>query len=207
MPQVLKEQVRARICAAALVVFAERGFTGASMNQIASQAEVATGNLYRYFPSKEELFAAVIRPEVARGLEVRLAQSVRALAHLAQGGEAAHAGEAGEALLRFWIEHRLAVVILLDRSAGTPYAAYGERFVARLLRLTLAQLRAARPGRRVPASVRLVLTHVFENTRRTIAAILAASDDERVIREGIAAFRAYQIPGLQGLARWLATAA
>ena len=49
----------------------------------------------------------------------------------------------------------------------------------------------------------LVLTQIFDNTRRMIAAILESSQDEREIRRAVAAFRAYQVAGLAAFARWL----
>lgn len=95
------------------------------------------------------------------------------------------------------------MVILLDRAADTAYAHYGARFVDLLVSGTLAQLRAAHPGIRVPATARFVLERIFEGTRRTLAAILAAHADERPLREAIEAFWSYQIPGLAGFARWV----
>ncbi|MEN6427575.1 MAG: TetR/AcrR family transcriptional regulator [Phycisphaerales bacterium] len=41
---------------AALRLFAEKGFHSVSMQEIAAAAEFATGTLYNFFPSKEELF-------------------------------------------------------------------------------------------------------------------------------------------------------
>lgn len=202
MPQVLKDDMRARILDAALGVFASSGYAGATMSMIAAQAEVSTANLYRYYKSKSDLFDAVIPPALAREFDRLLARTVRALGHLAEGEDARRetrrAGDEGEELLRFWIDHRLAVVILLDRAEGTDYAAYGERFVERLLRMTLAQIRIAHPRARVSAAARHVLAQIFENTRRAIASILESSEDEQVIREGIAAFRSYQMAGLRG---------
>jgi AcrR family transcriptional regulator len=49
------------IAAAALACFAERGFAAASLDEIAARAGVTKGTLYLYFPSKEELFKAVVR--------------------------------------------------------------------------------------------------------------------------------------------------
>lgn len=45
-------------------VFAERGFHGASMEEIAKAAEYATGALYRYFESKEVLYTAVLEKKI-----------------------------------------------------------------------------------------------------------------------------------------------
>ena len=49
----------ARILLAARDVFAEHGYE-ASMEQIAARAEVGIGTLYRRFPNKADLYAAVV---------------------------------------------------------------------------------------------------------------------------------------------------
>lgn len=65
---------RARVLAAALRTFAEVGYDAASMNQIAAAAGVTKPVLYDHFPSKQELFVAVlegVRNELlARGAAV-----------------------------------------------------------------------------------------------------------------------------------------
>jgi len=65
MPQVLKPELRARILSAGLEVFAAQGYLGATMTAIAEQAGLGAASLYRYFPSKAELFEAAITPELA----------------------------------------------------------------------------------------------------------------------------------------------
>jgi AcrR family transcriptional regulator len=53
------------ICAAALEVFAEKGFAAAKLDEIARRAGVSKGTLYLYFKDKEDLFRAVVRDTVA----------------------------------------------------------------------------------------------------------------------------------------------
>jgi AcrR family transcriptional regulator len=53
------------ICAAALEVFAEKGFAAARLEEIARRAGVSKGTLYLYFKDKEDLFRAVVRDTVA----------------------------------------------------------------------------------------------------------------------------------------------
>jgi AcrR family transcriptional regulator len=53
------------ICAAALDVFAEKGFAAAKLDEIARRAGVSKGTLYLYFRDKEDLFRAVVRDTVA----------------------------------------------------------------------------------------------------------------------------------------------
>ena len=53
------------ICAAALEVFAEKGFAAAKLDEIAKRAGISKGTLYLYFQDKADLFRAVIRDTVA----------------------------------------------------------------------------------------------------------------------------------------------
>lgn len=204
MPQVLKAEVRERIVHAALAAFAKGGFTATPMSDIARGAGMAVANLYRYYPSKEELFEAAVPAALVARFDALLEQSVRAHGQLVGAASAADEA-AGRELLDFWIEHRLMVVILLNRSVGSIHEGFARRFVARLVALTLGELRAQNPAVVVPSEARLVLEQIFENTRRMIGAILEASEEERAIRRAVAAFRAYQVAGLAAFARWLAT--
>lgn len=51
---------RDRIIEAAASVFVRRGFHGATMDEIAREADYSTPSLYNYFKNKEEIFAAVV---------------------------------------------------------------------------------------------------------------------------------------------------
>lgn len=50
---------------AALELFAEKGFAATRSEEVAARAGVSKGTLYLYFPSKEELFKAVVRNNLA----------------------------------------------------------------------------------------------------------------------------------------------
>jgi AcrR family transcriptional regulator len=55
---------RQSILAAAAAVFIRKGFSGAGMADIADEAEVATGSLYKFFPSKEDLYFTLIDEKI-----------------------------------------------------------------------------------------------------------------------------------------------
>jgi AcrR family transcriptional regulator len=57
---------------AALALFVEKGFAATRSEEVAARAGVAKGTLYRYYPSKEELFKAMVREH----LTVHIAESV-----------------------------------------------------------------------------------------------------------------------------------
>src|SRR3954468_6853064 len=95
-----KAATRERIVAAALDQLAEGGYASASVQAVAARAGVATGSVYRYFPSKSELFAEVFRRASAgemqhfaestgdpdRPAEERIAAAVEAFARRALAG-------------------------------------------------------------------------------------------------------------------------
>ncbi|HZP58445.1 MAG TPA: helix-turn-helix domain-containing protein [Dehalococcoidia bacterium] len=56
-----KKMRREEILAAARRVFAERGFRGTTIADIAEEAGIALGTIYLYFPSKEAVFGALSR--------------------------------------------------------------------------------------------------------------------------------------------------
>ena len=60
---------RRQIMEGARAVFLSAGFDGASMNDVARAAGVSKGTLYAYFSSKDELFEAIIRAEMAHTAE------------------------------------------------------------------------------------------------------------------------------------------
>src|SRR4051812_13519410 len=53
------DDVRTHLLDAALRAFATHGYEGASIRDIATEAKVATGLLYHYFPSKQAVLQAL----------------------------------------------------------------------------------------------------------------------------------------------------
>ncbi len=64
-----KEDRPGDICRAALQVFAEKGFAGAKIDEIAKCAGLSKGAVYLYFPTKDDIFRAVVRETVAPNIE------------------------------------------------------------------------------------------------------------------------------------------
>jgi AcrR family transcriptional regulator len=81
-PQPTRRDRREDILQASLHLFAEKGFHGTSMRDIAREAEITEGLIYHYFESKRDLFRAIIDeysflpllrtlPELAEQLDLR----------------------------------------------------------------------------------------------------------------------------------------
>ncbi len=64
-----KDARPAEIVAAALEIFAEKGFAAARLDDIAARAGVSKGALYLYFETKQHLFEAVVRDAVLPNIE------------------------------------------------------------------------------------------------------------------------------------------
>jgi AcrR family transcriptional regulator len=56
-----RAETRERIVTAALELIAEGGYVNAPIAAVANRADVAVGTVYRYFPSKSDLFTEVFR--------------------------------------------------------------------------------------------------------------------------------------------------
>ena len=128
-----KEARPSEIVAAALSLFAERGFAATKLEEVAARAGISKGTVYLYFDTKEVLFEAVVRQELLPVL-ARLEALVDA-----------HEGTAAE-LLRLVATRFEAVMeselggipkLVLAESGNFPAIAkfYDEEVVARGVRL------------------------------------------------------------------------
>ena len=74
-----KAQVHENILKAGKSLVSEEGFRGLSINAVASRANIATGTVYRYFPSKSALCVAIFERATEREI-----QQVMAAAEIGQ---------------------------------------------------------------------------------------------------------------------------
>ena len=63
-PDQKPDQKTAEILASLRTTFAEKGFDGASMQDLARAAGISAGNFYRYFPSKAAIIQALISADM-----------------------------------------------------------------------------------------------------------------------------------------------
>ncbi len=122
---------RARLIAAAIEAFRTRSFAEVSVSDITSAAQMAKGNFYRYFPSKEALISACIETlvdDTASRLEVALDST---------GGVEPLRGDAGRTALV--LGYVLADVLPLLLELGAR-AAKGHEPSAELARRSLRTL-------------------------------------------------------------------
>jgi AcrR family transcriptional regulator len=202
MAQYRKEEVEQAIRAAALEVFAAKGYLPATMAEIAEAAGVSTGNLYRYFAGKEALFHAVIDPafvaELKRLLRARV-RKARGVAEPLRAQRASEYGLAAEAVVSFCIAHRSKVVVVLGRAEGSRYEELAAELVRELCANAIAHARAARKGFTPSRTLRFNLEYAYTRLVGSTVAILAAFADETELREALVGYGRYHVAGLGAL--------
>ena len=112
MPKVLSDAdvsaFRARICAAAERLFAERGPDAVNMRQLATELGVSAMTPYRYFKDKDDILAAVR----AQGFD-RFAAALET-AFAAHNDPVAQAGAVSSAYIAFALENPAAYRLMFD---------------------------------------------------------------------------------------------
>lgn len=122
-----KTEVHGKIIAAAVKEFMEYGFENASMRRIASEVGLTVGALYRHFPNKEEMFAALVEPTINE-----LMKKYREFCE--QGYEVMKCGDVQQLwnesesetkwLMCFVYDHFEAFKLLICRSQGTRFESF-----------------------------------------------------------------------------------
>ncbi|HVH48176.1 MAG TPA: helix-turn-helix domain-containing protein [Labilithrix sp.] len=141
-PSLTARVVENGILAAAMKVFAKRGFGATRVEDLLEEAGVARRTFYRYFTSKEDVLAAVY--ELATS---ELLQAVDEASSVADPLGGARAGI--ELYFDFHLENAGLLRVLVEESvrSDSPLAAHRRRFRARMLKVFVraAATRGATP--------------------------------------------------------------
>jgi AcrR family transcriptional regulator len=108
-------RTRSQILAAAAEVFARDGYVHTGMNDIADRAGLSMGGLYRYFGSKEELFAILAQEHLEQFL-LTLGEAWDELATRPESGVIA----INRAMVGFWVRRAGLSRVLEEAAAVAP---------------------------------------------------------------------------------------
>lgn len=131
-----------KIIAAAREEFMAYGFTDASVRRIAAAAGMSPAGLYRHFPGKEEMFAALVEPAY-RGLTAMYRQQETTERMALEDGTLKDKWEqGGEARLAmsYIYDHLDAFRLLICRSAGTRYESFLHDLAVEEEKTTMAMM-------------------------------------------------------------------
>lgn len=199
--QVLKEDVREKILQAAIRVFRDAGYLQATISQIAGEAGVSTGNVYRYFPNKEALFDSVLPLEFARSVKSRLEEVLSSATRLpdlfAPRLETQHYRKSAQQLLWSTAIERDRLVILLEQSQGTRFEDQREE-ILRLLEIhAIRYAESVKKDFKLSALRKSILRLIYSSFLDNVCKILRESKTEADVFSQLEAYRLYHLTGLK----------
>jgi len=122
--QILKEDIKNRIIAAALEEFKEQGYLGASIRNIASNAGIALGTIYKYFKNKEDLFNSLVEPvykDVLLTLKDSIDSSINPICTVI---------DIKDVILDIFKVKNKELLILFDKSKGSKFENFKEEMIS-----------------------------------------------------------------------------
>jgi AcrR family transcriptional regulator len=121
--QILKDDIRNSIVQSALIEFKKEGYLQASMRQIAQAAGMSSGNIYRYFKNKEELFDAIVQPVYEQYTVYMLGIRKKIdLSYAREGPDTQrYFSKIEVTLVELFKAYSTELMILLNRSHGSKY--------------------------------------------------------------------------------------
>ncbi len=194
----LPEERPRQIIDAAFQIFSDLGLEGARLDEIARLAGVSKGTIYLYFPSKEELFRAVIEAKVISVIEAAEQDVER------RSGDTVSADEELRVYMsRQWDHLRAPTYLAMYRLVHAELhhfpdlmRFYGNEVVERSLRLTATiislgvarqEFVAADPLVTARLVSSMLLTHALWYARRTLFDS-SMSDDADAVRDAVIEF-------------------
>lgn len=130
MPQILKDGIKNVIDKAALSQFYKKGYQRATIANIAREAGISTGNIYRYYRSKDELFYSVIPQSFINEILSLIRTKLSALNEMSI--EEARYSSAmrivDDQAVEFIIKYRMQIIVAFDQSKGTRYEKLKDKF-------------------------------------------------------------------------------
>ena len=177
-----KRETRERLLDAALKVFLERGFDGATTAEMATAADVGAGTFYLHFKDKRDVYETIARRAARQMIQRWLAKLRRGLGY----GDYVALGL--ETAAQFWEEDRDRARLLLEGGpafSGEAHVAFLDELAAILQHEIPARGSRTRPSAAVMATVTMGLAIeigrmiVGDDTRQTRATIQGAIEVAR----------------------------
>lgn len=169
------EATRAALTAEATALFAERGFAGTSLEDVAAAAQVTRGAVYHHFAGKQALFEAVVEEQEQLTIE-RVAAAMVGHDDVWEASMAAI-----DAFMDACVDPVYSTIVWREGMAALGWDGLkvcAERYSLSLIETSAEALIAAGyfDGRALDTSVRMIF-HMFGAAAMTLA---AATDKQRV---------------------------
>lgn len=181
---------RERILAAAKAEFLAKRYSEVSLRKICRDADITTGGFYRYFKDKEEVFAALVEPVVAKVDRLLLMRDVEESA--SEYHRVLSTGFLGDRFARYMRsihEDEDILFLFLQNSTGTRYEHYDYKLAdiyAQQMYHIFAVLHASGEGRAIDKEEILFFSRCFVDILvRLINTYNIPEQAEKMIRSAV----------------------
>lgn len=136
----IDKNTKKRIEESAIKEFMEKGFAKASLRQIVKNAGLTTGAFYKYYPTKDALFASLVEPYANKlysiyDITIEDFQSLPASQQQKNMIEASSGGITE--MLEYIYKHYDNFKLLLCKADGTPFTSFIHNLVEREVKSTV----------------------------------------------------------------------
>lgn len=148
------EGVYEQILSCAMTEFLEKGYTDASLRDIAAKAGTTTGSIYTRFGDKEGLFDAIVGTHY-RYLTEKFKNALAEFYKLPEEKKPEHMGEISQncmkEMLQYGLAHQKEFYLILCKSEGTRFSGMRDEFIEAEIKSTDDYLETlAKLGRPAP---------------------------------------------------------
>ncbi len=194
--QYKKDEIKEKIDAAALAVFAEKGYKGAKISDIGERAGISVGNIYRYYSSKDDIFYANVDENFIEEAKSLLKEKIAAM----EGRDSQQDGFqlANEEVISFMVENRHKLIIVFEKSEGTKY----EKAKSELVEFILMEVRKSMAKQPVVFKMRIpddfTAGIIYKNLIDMVLGIMEESADSETVAGCLRTVNTYHMFGITG---------
>jgi len=198
--QKLKNTIRKQIVKAAMEVFKKNGFEKTTMATIAEEAKISTGNIYRYYKNKEDLFYNIIPQDLADVVLSLFKSKIESLSGIEDINSLDSKAEYhiySEKLLDLCIENRDKIIILMNKAKGTEYADFNLKIIALMENLAVDYAKSINKNYKVTKAKKISLHLIYTSFLHNLINILKTCDKSEELKIILEEYTKYHLSGLK----------
>jgi AcrR family transcriptional regulator len=198
--QYKKDEIKEKIDAAALAVFAEKGYKNAKVSDISESAGVSVGNIYRYYKSKDEIFYANVKESFIEEAKALLTEKIFAM----EGRDDLSSARqeefwlVNEEVISFMVENRCKMIIVFGKSEGTKYGSAKGELVEYILRKAKESIAAQSGVFEIESIHGFTAGIIYNNLIDMVLSILKESTDSKTVAGYLRTVNTYHMFGIAG---------
>ena len=194
MPQIKKDDVKNAIDAAAKKIFESKGYSNTKMEDIAREAGISVGNLYRYEKSKDGLFSRLYPQSLADDFLVRIREKLAMF--FKAGGKINREDPVLLEFNRFTLESSKTLIVLAKNNKGSFYEGFTERLAGKLVEEICKYLPDGSKNSSANNIQKDILRILYTGLIKLYINILESADDEDIKLNKLAAINIYHVSGI-----------